>query len=379
MNHFRSIDGLRAWLAWIVVFAHIALYTAADIRIPLLQLTLGVAAHRAVSIFIIISGFVIANLLLERKESYVPYITRRFLRIYPLYLVCLCAGIFATHLHSLAFTAHPWGQYVPQPELIAAEARSLAGNGFYWNLVAHLSLLHGAIPSGILGVSEYTFLAPAWSLSLEWQFYLVAPLIVAALANRSGRIVVSMAAVAGYVAFRLGWLGEFFDPSFLPGAALQFATGIATRLVFSKLPKFTRYPVAGVILVFGFIFVSHDLLPFIFWIAFVAWMRTERPPDNPGVGVERCCEIAFNSKLAIFLGKRSYSTYLIHAPIIYAIVYVCIARFALGMPQTILCTLIAAPLLTLLASLLLFRYVEAPAIALGKGLFAPMRPAVLPA
>ena len=379
MNHFRSIDGLRAWLAWIVVFAHIALYTAADMRIPLLQHTLGVGAIRAVSIFIIISGFVITNLLLERKESYVPYITRRFLRIYPLYLVCLCAGIFATHLHSIAFAAHPWGQYVPQPDLIAAETRSLAGNGFYWNLLAHLSLLHGAIPNGILGVSEYTFLGPAWSLSLEWQFYLVAPLILAALANRSGRIIVSVVAAAGYVAFRLGWLGQFFDPSFLPGAALQFATGIATRLAFSKLPKPTRYPVAGVIVALAFICLSHDLLPYVFWIAFVAWMRTERPSGHSGVGVERWFACAFDSKLAVFLGKRSYSTYLIHGPIIYAIVYVCISDFALGMWQTILCTLIAAPLLTVLASILLFRYVEAPAIAFGKGLFASKRPAVLPA
>ena len=379
MNHFRCIDGLRAWLAWIVVFAHIALYTAADIRIPLLQHTLGVAAHQAVSVFIIISGFVISNLLLERKESYVPYITRRFLRIYPLYLVCLCAGIYATHLHLIAFAGHPWGQYVPQPELIAAETQSLAGNGFYWNLAAHLSLLHGAIPSGILGVSEYTFLAPAWSLSLEWQFYLVAPLILLALANRLGRIVVSLAALAGYLAFRLNWFGEFFDPSFLPGAALQFAAGIATRLVFSKLPKLTRYPVAGAIVAFGFVFISRDLLPFIFWIAFVAWMRTERAADSRGVGVERCFDLAFNSRAAIYLGKRSYSTYLIHGPIIYAIGYVCIVRFALGMWQTILCTSIAAPLLTLLASLLLFRYVEAPAIAFGKGLFTSGRLAVLPA
>lgn len=379
MKHFRCIDGLRAWLAWIVVFAHIALYTAADVRVPLLKHTLGVGAHQAVSIFIIISGFVITNLLLERQEPYLPYITRRFLRIYPLYFVCLCAGIFATYLHFIAFAGHPWGDYVPQPELLAAEARSLAGNGFSWNLVAHLSLLHGAIPNGLLGVSEYTFLAPAWSLSLEWQFYLIAPLILLAIRNPSGKILLSIATVAAYVAFRHGWLGEFFDPSFLPGAALQFAIGITTRLVYPRLPKLASYPVAAVILGLGLICLSQDLLPFVFWIAFVSWMRTERGTGQPASWVERGFEGAFNSRAAIFLGKRSYSTYLVHAPLINTIVYVCIARFALGMWQTVLCTVIATPLLTLVASVLLFRYVEAPAIAFGKGLFTVKPLAVQPA
>src|SRR5579862_198970 len=127
MTHFRSIDGLRAWLAWIVVFSHITLYTATDVRVPVLEHTLDIAAMRAVSIFIIISGFVITHLLLEQRESYLPFITRRFLRIYPVYLICLGAGVFATRLHLAAFAGHPWGIYVPQPDLLAAEISSLSG------------------------------------------------------------------------------------------------------------------------------------------------------------------------------------------------------------------------------------------------------------
>jgi peptidoglycan/LPS O-acetylase OafA/YrhL len=378
MSHFRCIDGLRAWLAWIVVFAHIALLTTADIRIPLLHALVAGATY-AVSIFIIISGFVITHLLLEQRESYGPYIARRSLRIYPLYIVCLCAGIFATHLHFLAFADRPWGDYIPQPDLIAAETRSLAGHGFFWNVLAHLTLLQGAIPNGVLEVSEYAFLGPAWSLSLEWQFYLVAPLILVALANPSGRILVSVGAVACYAAFRLGWLGEFYDPSFLPGAVLPFATGIATRLVFTRLPKLTAYPVAGITIALGFIGLSHDLLPFVFWFAFVACMHTERPVDGPGAWVARSFHRAFNSKPAVFLGKRSYSTYLVHEPIINVIVYICITRFALGMWLTVLCALIAVPLLTVLASVFLFRFVEAPAISFGKGLFTSRGPPLLSA
>lgn len=378
MTHFRSIDGLRAWLAWIVVFSHIALYTASDIRFPLLEHTLDVAAIRAVSVFIIISGFVITHLLLEQRERYLPYITRRFLRVYPVYLICLVAGLFATRLHLEAFAGHPWGNYVPQPDLIAAEIRSLSGAGYYWNLAAHLSLLHGAISNSILPASEYTFLGPAWSLSLEWQFYLVAPLLIPALVNRTGRRLVPLVAVTGYLAYRLGLLGEFFDPSLLPGATLQFATGIATRLTFSRLPHLKEYPVAAIIVSFGFVALAHDLLPFVLWIAFIAWLRTERSEATHGA-ISRCIEHAFDSRPAVFLGKRSYSTYLVHEPIVNSVVYVCITRFSMGLWPTLACTLISVPLLTLGASVLLYRYVEAPAISFGKGLFSHRRPAPIAA
>lgn len=368
MKHFRGIDGLRAWLAWTVVLSHLALQTAADTRIPALG-ALNSLASNAVKVFIIISGFVITHLLIERKERYVPYITRRFLRIYPIYLVCLVAGIFATYLHFAAFAGHPWGPWVPQPDLIAHETKSVQGHGLWWHLLAHVTLLHGAISNHVLDVSEYMFLGPAWSLSLEWQFYLVAPLVIYGLRSQSGRILVALATVLAYGAYRRGSLGDFIDPSFLPGAGLYFATGIATRAGLSKLPTLSTYPLALIILAAGLLLISHDLFPFVFWAAFVAWMRLDQPTDALSTGIGRALDRALDSRTAHFLGMRSYSTYLIHEPIIHALVYGCIRMFSLGMWQTIMATLILAPALTLLASVALYRAVEAPAIAYGKRLF----------
>src|ERR1700743_625586 len=113
MKHFHGIDGLRAWLAWTVVFAHVFMLTAADIKWPALH-RLSIAADHAVSVFIIISGFVITHLILEKKEKYIPYITRRFLRIYPVYFLCLFIGIYATWVHIDAFASHPWGDLTPR-------------------------------------------------------------------------------------------------------------------------------------------------------------------------------------------------------------------------------------------------------------------------
>lgn len=44
--------------------------------------------------------------------------------------------------------------------------------------LAHLFMMHGAVPNDVLPHSEYAFNMPAWSISLEWQFYLVAPLFI---------------------------------------------------------------------------------------------------------------------------------------------------------------------------------------------------------
>jgi peptidoglycan/LPS O-acetylase OafA/YrhL len=372
VKHFRGIDGLRAWLAWIVVVSHIGLLTAADLRFPILA-TLDTAAVKAVAVFIIISGFVITHLLLEKREPYLPYITRRFLRMYPIYAVCLSIGIFASYLHFAAFADRPWGELVPQPALLAAELKSLQGAGFGWHVLAHYTLVHGAISNRVLDLSQYMFLGPAWSLSLEWQFYVLAPLVLWGLRGRKGGITVALTAVTAYACYRQGWLGDFIEPSFLPGAALYFAIGIASRLVFAKLPRPTAYPVAALIIATGFVILTRELIPFVFWLAFLAWMRLDAPADVLSKRIDRVLHLAFNSAPAQFLGARSYSTYLIHEPIIHVVVYVCVKHVALGQLQTIAATLVLAPALTLLASLVLYRYVEAPAIAFGKRLFHEAR------
>lgn len=60
---------------------------------------------------------------------------------------------------------------------------------------------------------------------------------------------------------------------------------------------------------------------------------------------------------------------MIHEPVIHIVVYVCIKQLALGIAATVGVVLVAAPLTTLAASILLYKYVETPAIEFGKRLF----------
>jgi peptidoglycan/LPS O-acetylase OafA/YrhL len=378
MKHFRSLDGVRGWLSWSTVVFHMVLLSAADQWKPILAHA-DVIGHVRVPCFLIISGFVITHLLLEKKEHYLPYITRRFLRIYPLYIVCLVLGIFATYLHFAAFADHPWGNYIPQPEIFNAELAGSHGAYFGRHLLAHLTMTHGLISNNVLPASQYMFLGPAWQVSLEWQFYMLAPLIVFGLRTPRGKIALALLTVVAFAAYQRGWLGVFYDPSILPGAGLYFAAGIATRLVYPKLPMLSAYPAAGVIFAGGLVLLANSLFPFFLWIAFIIWLRVDQHATDPvSRGIDRCADVALNSKIARYLGTRSYSTYLVHEPIIHTVVYVCIKQFALGIGPTVGVMFITVPIITLGASIVLYKYVEAPAIALGKRLYSDPSSRVAP-
>jgi peptidoglycan/LPS O-acetylase OafA/YrhL len=368
MKHFRSLDGARCWLAWSVVLFHMILLTAADQWKPILAHA-DILSRVRVPCFLIISGFVISHLLLEKKESYFPYIARRFLRIYPLYICCLTMGIFATYLHIAAFADQPWGAYVPQPTIIAEELAGSHGANLKLHLLAHLTMTHGLISNNVLPGTEYMFLGPAWQVSLEWQFYMLAPLILLGLRTQRGKIVLALLTVAGFAAFQRGWFGVFDDPSFLPGAGIYFAAGIATRLAYPKLPALSAFPASAIILAGGLVFLTRSFLPFFFWLTFITWLRVENATDPVSRAIDRFADVALNSKIVRYLGTRSYSTYLVHEPIIHVVVYLCIKKFALGIGPTVAITFATVPIMTLGAAIFLYKYVEAPGIALGKRLF----------
>lgn len=115
LGHIASIDGLRAYLAWTVVITHIVWYTGADGLLPILtRVRWGGAC--AVQVFIILSGFVLTHLIIGQKENYGRYITRRSFRIFPVYLICLAAGVVCSKLYSDTILTLPWGHLTPNVE-----------------------------------------------------------------------------------------------------------------------------------------------------------------------------------------------------------------------------------------------------------------------
>ena len=120
MKRFDAIEGLRGWLAWAVVFWHCIYMFGIHKLYPQVD-KLHMVGDFAVCLFIIISGFVITNLLLEKREPYGRYIYRRFLRLYPVYIICLALGIIGTYATFEVMLAMPWGELTPPVERMQSQ------------------------------------------------------------------------------------------------------------------------------------------------------------------------------------------------------------------------------------------------------------------
>lgn len=368
---YRGIEGLRAWLAWTVVASHIFQGLAVWRFVgagPVIA-----AGNQSVFAFIVISGFVITHLILSRAEPYPAYIGRRFLRLYPVYLVCLLVGMATTALYTDAVIAQPWGALSPPIGEFSRQFASQASHPIA-HVLAHLTMFQGLIPDQVLDNANVAFLGPAWSLSLEWQFYLVAPFVVAAAIRPRRALALTLLFLPAYALYWTGRLGTYGapwgHPSVLFGAAPLFAIGIATRIVLPGLPAIRHYPVVPVVWALGcIVLVYRDALFLGIWLAMVAYMLMQAPADRVSQVVDRVLHALLDSRIAIWLGQRSYTTYLIHFPLIQAIVWAC-ARARLGYWPSVGVLAVGTVALTLIASAVIHRWIERPGIALGKTLWS---------
>ena len=358
VGRFAAIDGLRAWLAWAVFLGHIILFAGLS-RVGIPD-RIAETASVSVEIFIIVSGFVITHLLLSRRDAYLPYITKRFFRLFPAFLISTAAGAAAIALSRTPWPFDPTYQYGLQ--LVAfqdAEARHLTAQ-----ILLHLTMLHGAVPNNVLNVSQWALLPPAWSISLEWQFYLVAPMVVLLFRRSVGAILVTMLAAAGVWSFNCGYFGAFESPSILPGAAEFFLLGIATRFYWNSIKLLAPAAIAIVSLVMGCL---AEQMAIAIWLAFIAYLWCEKVEAN---GVDRWFakvgDALFKSPIAQWAGQRTYCVYLVHFPVFKLLLTACTFS-GVTSPGRVAGLLLAFGLpLTAVAAELLPRFVELPGMMLGK-------------
>jgi peptidoglycan/LPS O-acetylase OafA/YrhL len=171
---FPNLDGLR-FLAFFSVFLFHSFYTpdpaiqqSALYQVPY-QLTR--VGDLGVNFFFVLSGFLITYLLLSERQktgriAIGPFYLRRILRIWPLYFVAVFIGFVLFPIFKARF-----GHATPEP----------AHLGYYLAFLSNFNNLYYG--------SNTPTLTLLWSVSVEEQFYLVWPLLVAAVPNR-----------------RLGWL-----------------------------------------------------------------------------------------------------------------------------------------------------------------------------
>jgi peptidoglycan/LPS O-acetylase OafA/YrhL len=369
MKKFVAIEGLRGWLAWAVVVCH--LVQTSDLYARGLGPALVQAGLLSVLIFIIISGFVITHMVSERPEPYGSYLLRRFMRIFPLFAITCVIGYFTNDIHVAALARVPWAN-TPSTfgvETLYADIARSNHEYFLMHALSHLTMLHGVISNALLPFSQSAFNSPAWSLSLEWQFYLVAPFVIT-LANRPQTCLwVALAVAVLEITYQLGALGDFRTRSFLPGAAGFFAVGIASRLVYPMISGTLRKP--GVILALCLVLLplcGWDRVPLLIWALVFAGLVLDRS-NAAAESFAQTYRLCLESPIATYFGSRSYSVYLGHLPIIGVCHWVWLDIFPLaGRAATFFGVSAMVVPLTILAAEILHRGIERPGMALGSKL-----------
>jgi peptidoglycan/LPS O-acetylase OafA/YrhL len=358
LPRYIAIDGLRAWMAWVVVISHVAQQglTAAGLG-PLLLLDPG---GQAVDVFIIISGFVITHLLIERPGPYISYIIPRFMRLFPAFLVCCALGQI-TYMIAARIGTPAWFE-----PLHGSGYRALLDH-YPSHVLAHLTMLHGALPNNILPQSQYAFLPPGWSVSLEWQFYLIAPAIIWLAQSRNRAILLVIAVIVCGVCYHEALKPLWERPSFIAAAAKMFLIGIGCRFAAPALAGTVNY-VAAIGIGIGFTVLWIGSASVAVWLVIYAFiLRSDAPRSGVDAAYERTAKALLESAPAQFLAERSYSTYLLHWPILTMIGAVATSRGVLPGWHLVGLMLLAVPL-TLLLQEPLYRYVEVPGRAIGKRL-----------
>ena len=301
-KHFATLDGLRGIAVLTVVLSHLSLL---DLN-PFLINFAGIGKC-GVYLFFVLSAFLLTYQFFERglqsaftAPALANYFWRRALRVLPLfYLVVLVSG-FTTEFFSKHLMGHGLPYTIPLPEVIP-----------------HLLLQAGV---GVL-----------WSVPVECKFYFLLPLFAAVFLVTGRKFVLVDAGLTGIVvgfllywfptsAMRLGTVDlRYFLPVFVIGS---LCASVAFKVPFDRHPRTAStiaWTIAAVLILtvpsiysavvrpvpLGY-FQKSLLFYAILWSIFLymalhagGWLRS-----------------LLTSRFLVFMGRISFSVYLLHFPIL---------------------------------------------------------------
>jgi peptidoglycan/LPS O-acetylase OafA/YrhL len=272
-----------------------------------------------VIIFFMLSGFVLASSLEEKRDSYAGFIVKRLFRIYPAFFVVI-VGSYSLHIwigdRNSHFDSSPWfHDAVAHPSLSAS------------NLIDHL-VMRGTMQA--MGLDSVI-----WSLVHEMRISLIFPLLMAAV-----------------VKFRRTALPVALLVSFVCALYLLDATGTAPKGFLEKTERaswittlyFVVVFVAGILLSLNREIVAKRIAHVPAWVLYALLIlsmlcisKSEGDTDSlySALTDYLYCFSAiiiisvalgfksFQNFLALRsfmrLGRISYSLYLVHVPIIYVL------------------------------------------------------------
>lgn len=375
------MDALRAVAVLLVLLHHLDIGPLVDHTPWLAWLReLHAAGFLGVSLFLVLSGFSIHLRMAAGAEFRTrAFLWRRFLRLHPTYYVAMCfAGVLA--LVSAA-GGHPWpqpqwgftGGHIPVAVLLAVHVTVLAAT---------------VVPPGWLMVT--------WSLALEEQIYLVYAAVLGRL-RRTGPVRWVLVALAACLVCRIA--AELVLPSVPKNfSSLAGQPSWVATLAFQQVPARLAEWLLGALAAEWY--VGNQRLPRVLssrlaaaaGLAGVWWLFAHRggygqlaghpfaATDlvfDPAAGVaffvllcgclaaeRRHARTAAMTAGMAWLGERSYSLYLVHAPILGTAF--ALAAGLTGPAAGRIAVAGGAVALSIGCAAILYRYVEAPCAAWSK-------------
>jgi len=330
-----ALTGLRFLAAFYVVVFHGLPWVEQRFRLPEFVLQFLRHGTTAVSLFFLLSGFILSYTYLEKlnsRRALYNFWVARFARVYPVYLLSMLIA-FPFHMHlgapikvAVLVMVQTWNPFRPEW-------------GGAWNY-------------------------PAWSLSVEAFFYLVFPFFQKWVEKQTNKVVIIILGISTaacviartplqsigehqYLAFGLGLspLPILRLPEFLLGVSLgnYFARGGVS---------FRNSSYVYLSLLATFILLS---LPIGSWVSFVVipFAATIYGIASTSTMLSTC----LSSRLMVLLGGASYCVYLLQAPI-RDLVRVASEQY---MPEVVARVATpATPLILVLCSVFIFKTWEEP-------------------
>ena len=358
----HALDGLRGVMALWVFVSHVTTMAGLAIQKNVGWGWILANGEFAVGVFILLSGFVIMlNIMASQPLHKSDFWTRRALRLFPVYLICLAASTLMIDISIDALHALP-----ESAQRLADRLRYLEASktDFFKHLLLHAGLLHGLVPERILPSTSYAFMGQAWSLTLEWQFYLVAPFFCALL-QKTHRHWIRMGVLLGVL---LAASRGFPQVSALPSFLWLFAMGAYAALLYQRRAdhSLSGRALLGYMAAFTAAALVHGSIAASVAI-FATVLYAIVSPNAPTV--LRGLKSALEHSTVQFLGRVSYGFYCVHMLVIFGCAHALLISFGIQEPVAYAFLLVTSSLAVSLGiSWALNRLVEEPAIRFGKHL-----------
>jgi peptidoglycan/LPS O-acetylase OafA/YrhL len=295
-THLPALTGLRFVLALWVILNHLSgpgqMLDAPLRSLPYVFYALIRGGYLAVTTFFVLSGFVLARSYASTEwtgRNLVRYGMGRFARVYPVYILSL----------------------VVVAPFIAADRTP--GK-------APLVAAHGLLVQGWLGHIPVNWNTPSWTLSCEMFFYLAFPLAALLIPRGNWAWTLTLAGAACCLTRFLWHIGV--PDEIKPVIHLaDFLMGIAASGAYDLIVRARRVPAGAWLYVPG-VSIGAALIAFPQLLPGAIDLNSALRPLNAillvGLGLGGgLAARALSSNIAVYLGKSSYSMYILHVPILW--------------------------------------------------------------